>query len=212
MTEGDTPYDDDTLAAEYVLGVLETDARAEVVMRIDRDPAFAQLVSSWQERLSDLNDKYAPEPPPDRIKAALDARLFPKERSHGIWSVFGGLVAAGLVVAALAFFFVASPSPEFGAELRADGSDYVIELEINGSELTVALVQGAIPDSQTLELWQIIGDAAPVSLGTIGGDAKPPQTPYAQGQIVAVSLEPLGGSPTGAPTGPVVALGTLREI
>ena len=32
----------------------------------------------------------------------------------------------------------------------------------------------------------------------------------AQGAVLAVSLEPTGGSPTGQPTGPVVAVGDLR--
>jgi len=33
-----------------------------------------------------------------------------------------------------------------------------------------------------------------------------------KGTVLAVSLEPAGGSPTGAPTGPVVAAGTIGKI
>jgi anti-sigma-K factor RskA len=32
------------------------------------------------------------------------------------------------------------------------------------------------------------------------------------GAVFAISLEPQGGSPTGQPTGPVVAAGDLRDI
>ena len=32
-----------------------------------------------------------------------------------------------------------------------------------------------------------------------------------QGATIAISVEPPGGSPTGAPTGPVVASGSLSE-
>jgi anti-sigma-K factor RskA len=35
---------------------------------------------------------------------------------------------------------------------------------------------------------------------------------FATGAVLAVSLEPTGGSPTGQPTGPVVAAGDLRSI
>ncbi|TIW60287.1 MAG: anti-sigma factor, partial [Mesorhizobium sp.] len=34
----------------------------------------------------------------------------------------------------------------------------------------------------------------------------------AQGAVLAVSVEPIGGSPTGQPTGPVVAAGDLKGI
>jgi anti-sigma-K factor RskA len=33
-----------------------------------------------------------------------------------------------------------------------------------------------------------------------------------KGAVLAVSLEPSGGSPTGQPTGPVVAAGDLKDI
>jgi anti-sigma-K factor RskA len=33
-----------------------------------------------------------------------------------------------------------------------------------------------------------------------------------EGAALAISLEPKGGSPTGAPTGPVVALGALKRF
>jgi anti-sigma-K factor RskA len=65
------------------------------------------------------------------------------------------------------------------------------------------------------ELW-LIGDAGPVSLGVIPkvGDARqalPAGLPLAAGRTVAVSLEPIGGSKTGQPTGPVVTTATVMR-
>jgi anti-sigma-K factor RskA len=70
-----------------------------------------------------------------------------------------------------------------------------------------------------LELWLIEGDAAPVSLGVL------PEAPQARvpldralaariaaGALLAISDEPEGGSPTGAPTGAVLAAGPVQEI
>ena len=211
MADAPDTYTDDDLAAEYVLGVLDADMRAEVAARIERDAGFAQLVAGWEARLSGLNDAYAPHEPPTSVKSAIDARLFPEPVKRRPWAAWGGLLAGGLAVIVAAFLYVAPAAPELGAQLQADGSDYVIDVQITQGLLTAALVQGDIPEGQTLELWQIVGDAAPVSLGTIGSDGRVPAVPYAEGQVVAVSLEPAGGSPTGAPTGPVVALGRLQK-
>jgi len=73
--------------------------------------------------------------------------------------------------------------------------------------------------SQVLELWIIVGDKAPKSLGVID-PANPrayalPQdvrADLAAGATLAVSIEPTGGSPTGSPTGAVVASGKLTQI
>ena len=47
-----TPPSDDLLAAEYVLGVLDTTERRAVQTRLSTDTGFAQLVDDWEERLS----------------------------------------------------------------------------------------------------------------------------------------------------------------
>lgn len=71
----------------------------------------------------------------------------------------------------------------------------------------------------TPELWVIVGKQPPRSLGLIdlrGTQAhRIPDALRAElkdGATLAISLEPAGGSPTGTPTGPVVATGTLAPI
>ena len=61
------------------------------------------------------------------------------------------------------------------------------------------------------------GDQAPISLGVLPqtgqGELDVPQDlrdRLASGVVLAVSLEPFGGSPTGQATGPVIALGEVR--
>ncbi len=72
---------------------------------------------------------------------------------------------------------------------------------------------------KTPEMWLIIGKDAPRSLGVIdlqGPLAHPVPEKLrplmAQGATLAISLEPAGGSPTGAPTGPVIMTGKLAAI
>lgn len=70
------------------------------------------------------------------------------------------------------------------------------------------------------ELWMLPpGKGAPVSLGLITTDAdqvmkiKPAMAGKMDGACgIAMSVEPKGGSPTGAPTGPVIFKGQCVKI
>jgi anti-sigma-K factor RskA len=65
----------DGLAAEYVLGTLEGDERAQADALVLVDPDFAAKVHQWERRLGELNVLVAPVEPPaplwDKIKASL---------------------------------------------------------------------------------------------------------------------------------------------
>lgn len=65
----------EALAAEYVLGTLDPDERAEAQALIAVDQGFAAIVSKWERRLGELNVLVAPVEPPahlwDKIKAQV---------------------------------------------------------------------------------------------------------------------------------------------
>jgi anti-sigma-K factor RskA len=67
--------DKDVLAAEYVLGTLSPDERAEAQALIAIDSSFADVVRGWERRLGELSAMVDPvEPPSDmwgRIKAGI---------------------------------------------------------------------------------------------------------------------------------------------
>lgn len=73
----------------------------------------------------------------------------------------------------------------------------------------------SVPTDRDLELWSIAGGNAPRSLGVIhlkDGQAQLPNAVaelLAKDSILAISLEPTGGSPTGAPTGAVLYTGAV---
>jgi anti-sigma-K factor RskA len=82
---------------------------------------------------------------------------------------------------------------------------------------TPAVLQGAAGHSH--ELWVIPATGQPRSLGIVTAGqprrlAVPPALLKAIGAnaTLAVSVEPEGGSPTGLPTGPVIATGQLTRI
>jgi anti-sigma-K factor RskA len=63
------------LAAEYALGTLDADERAEAQTLMAIDPGFAAVVNDWERRLGELNALVAPMEPPaetwDRVKAKI---------------------------------------------------------------------------------------------------------------------------------------------
>ena len=80
-------------------------------------------------------------------------------------------------------------------------------------------MQAEEAEARVPELWLIPSDGVPRSLGLLDPSADQviviPEAllPEARrGATLAISLEPEGGSPTGQPTGPVIAAGTLDEI
>jgi anti-sigma-K factor RskA len=212
------PDEADLMAAEYVLGVLDAAERAGAEARIAADPAFAAMVEGWAARLSPLDAEY-PEVPAPNVLPAVEARLFgasaaPPAPARRIWSWLTGALAGMAVAAAAVVAVVLVAPPQGPAPLTATISGdapVAFAATWDGSALTVVRTAGADPAAgQDYELWLIVGEAAPVSLGLLRGAAVArPLDDLPTGAVLAVSLEPEGGSPTGAPTGPVLAVGTM---
>lgn len=225
---------DDLLAAEYVLGVLAADERQVASRRIDTEAAFARLVDAWEVRFAPMAAAYAAVEPPASVKAAIDRRLFASSASTapggGLWASLAfwrGLAAAAIAAFAVyvALPYVNPPAPQpqtrLVASLAADNSPvkYLAVYDSARHEVGLSLVSGERGAGKDFELWMMEGKNAPVSMGVIpaGQTARLAVTPavqqkLAQGAVLAVSLEPAGGSPTGQPTGPVVAAGDLKGI
>ncbi len=213
MSDDDHRSDDD-LAAEYALGALDGEERRAVAARIESDAAFARLVAVWEERLSGMNESFDEVAPPARVKSAIDAELFPQPpRRRTWWLVLGG----GLVAACMALLvFLAYPTgdrPLFTASLESTDSGFAFTARVTDDAIELDRASGDVPAGRVLELWLIEGDEPPRSVGLLDGsqialggfDLK-------AGSVLAVSIEPPGGSPTGAPTGPVVAAGELKKV
>lgn len=83
--------------------------------------------------------------------------------------------------------------------------------------LLSSLTAQQIPSDRDLELWTIQGDQAPKSLGVIpvrDGQAvlgNIADTLVSADSVLAISIEPKNGSPTGAPTGAVLFTGKIHS-
>ena len=86
--------------------------------------------------------------------------------------------------------------------------------------LTVKAIDAAVvPADKALELWMLPNGQPPRSLGVLPRGAvarimlpSMPETAFANVPALAVSLEAVGGSTTGAPQGPVLYSGKLERM
>jgi len=229
---------DDALAADYALGALDRTARRDVELRMARDPAYAAIVDGWQALLVPLADAVAPVVPPAQIWNRISATIAPVAAvapARSFWSslpLWRALTAGATAVAAVAVSLLVArpdpvPPPAPGALLTAamaatdKSAAVLLNATFDPARGAVILTPAAADASagKQPELWVIVGTHAPRSLGVI--DMRAPQAHaipadlrplLGQGVTLAISLEPAGGSPTGLPTGPVVAAGKLAAI
>jgi anti-sigma-K factor RskA len=220
--------DDELLAAEYALGVLSGAERAAAEQRVARDGGFARLVIEWEQRLAPWAGEIADVVPPpqvwDRIAAALPAQ--PQNRSlwqslafwRGLTLATGALAAACL--AALIYLGALTQQQPLVATIEGDGHRHFVAT-IDTKRGTVAVVPAAFSADATRvpELWLIPADGKPRPVGLLRADRtvtlalSAELAALAKGDaVLAVSLEPPGGSTTGLPTGPVIATGKLTSL
>ncbi len=227
--------DIEALAAEYVLGTLDAGERSAAEARLADDATFREAVAAWERRLQPLADSLTPVDPPadmfQRIAPRIAAGVAPAN-SAGI-PLAGDNVAAlrrsvrrwrwgtAVAAAAAAMLFgvvvldrsVTRPQSEFVAVLTADGAKPAFLASVDLARGTIALrrVGADAPADKSYELWAVEPDTAPKSLGVVDNVSFSRTLPIpARGDLVlAISLEPKGGSPTGVATGPILFTGPL---
>lgn len=222
------PEDDDLLAAEVALGLLEGEDRMTARARLMQDRAFARSVADWQERLVALTDDIAPVAPPAKTRKALMSRLFPARQApllQRLWLWQGVSVAALATVAFLALPMLREAPTELPGDVyatRMAAEDSALEMlavmDMSRGDIALRRVSGNAPEGRVLELWAILPDRAPISLGVLPeGDvtrvALPADLAAEAAQItLAITDEPPGGAPEGAPTGTIMAAGAVAEL
>jgi anti-sigma-K factor RskA len=103
--------------------------------------------------------------------------------------------------------------------LKTNQPNFVATIGTDGSTLTIVPAALLTADKRSMELWLIPEGGKPASLGLIAAgqpvriNIPAELLPHlGRGATLAVSLEPPGGSPTGQPTGEVIAHGNLTNL
>lgn len=220
------------LAAEFALGLLEGSDLSDAQRLVATDPAFATEAAKWSMRLGTLLDEVEPIAPPPSTFAMIERRLAPEpsvdlQLRVRAWKwISGGMTAIAASLAAVLLLpasRVSPPATEPVVVARApmvavlEGGKNHLVASWNGADQVMIVPAGlvAAPTGKAHELWMIPKDGKPRSMGVISSSPrKMAITPtiaslLADGANFAVSVEPNGGSPTGQPTGPVIASGKL---
>lgn len=234
--------DDDRLASEYVLGVLDGEELLTARGRAARDPAFAALVTKWEDRFAPLLDGPEVEPRAEllhRVNESIDrpagsdgATVAQLRRSARIWKI-ATFAASAVAAVALAVLAVRPDMLTPPPEAQSAEAPLVASVPIAETDLRLAVTW--LPDREELlvsasgltadgihdhELWVAgSGDAGLQSLGVVepGAERRVAVSPEAaqlvtDGAQLVLTREPIGGAQPGAAAGPVVASGILRRI
>ena len=234
----DTP--DDTAAAELALGLLDGEERAGALRRVLAEPPFAAQVDWWRTQFA-LLAPYTPAVSPPatllaRIEASLDRSATSSATSEAtivrrgwLWPSVAGLTS--VAAAALLALLVTRPLPTpiappptrattlLAAAITPTGTGEPVSAVFDPDAGTLRLSAAALADARhSAQLWVIGADGKPYPLGLLRAGDRTALTVAATDRArliatatLAVSIEPVGGSPTGVPTGPVVATGKLTQ-
>jgi anti-sigma-K factor RskA len=226
----------DALAAQYVAGTLRGRARHRFEALLGAHAALRAAVRRWQDRLMPLTAVLAPQTPPLRVWQGVERTLWPQLAAAaalppwwqrlGFWRAASGAASVAALALAVLLVTPAVQAPPIvvvlqgtGDPAQPAGASFVASFSADGRALvTRPLTPVALQNDRVLELWAVPPQGAPRSLGLISTNGvtviprdKLPQRVLesANTSALAVSVEPPGGSPTGAPTGPVVFAGKL---
>lgn len=194
MNEPELP-ESEVLAAEFVLGLLDAEARLQARGLMGSDAAFAASVARWEDRLAPLLDGIAPVAPGGdiwaRIQAALDrseltgepvVEVLTLRRRVRQWKIATGFAAAAAVVLAfLALPMTRSPDPAAIPEQQIAAADpLVASIPIGETPLRLGVTY--LPDREEMlvsasgltadgvhdhELWLVTPDEGAKSLGVV---------------------------------------------
>jgi len=160
------------------------------------------------------------------LEGLIRQRLFgdetPPRRRWSLWpALAGGLLAAGVALWLLGPALLEPDAPEYAARIAAEDGSLVVEARFDQDtrELSVERVAGEVPEGKDLELWLVhVADSTTSSLGVLPHDqagvieVSADLAQEFRDNALALSVEPLGGSPTGQNTGPVVASGPITGL
>ena len=229
MTERE---DIDATAGEYVLGTLDAGERATIAARRQREPALDAAIVSWERRLGPLAEGIAPVAPPHDMCARIEQRLSDgaKQGNTGAADVIrleqrvktwrGVAIAASSLAACLVLGIGVreatrpAPTSYVGVFVQDDVlPSFMLSVDFGTRTLTVKPVSAKPLPERSYQLWIVhekLG-GVPQSLGLIEIDSSGVsrrEVSFDRALLTTatfgVSVEPIGGSPTGRPTGPAL--------
>lgn len=221
--------DDDILAAEFALGLLDPAESDAVQLRARSDAVLSLRIAWWRDQLGPLVAE-AEQAPPAHLWAKIASQLPVNDNLPRLVKRWRALAigATGIAAALAVYVGLRQPSPvpeamapaPMVATLSGEANPAIVTVSYDATsgQMTVA------PKSLTAgkgdaELWIIPEDGKPRSLGVIDTTAPAGHSVPSDkrsfvhpGATFAITIERKGGSPTGLPEGSVVASAKIIRI
>jgi len=217
------------LAAEYALGTLRGAPRQWLETAAARNATLDTAILRWHGRLATL-DQFEATPAPE-IWLAIERRLgwtptvvadassfWQRSGVWKAWSFAATIAAIALVIVILQQTPSVQPQ-EWRAFAVLESPQQQRMMVLASADLKTLWFTTAqplaIPAGKSYQLWWIAPNEKPVPAGLLpganGGRIALQVAAAAKSQYVAlaISVEPVGGSPTGQPTGAVIFQGKL---
>ena len=229
------------LAVEYALGLLEGEELLDARGRVASDPAFAAEVERWEAHFAPLLDNIGGRAVPNDVWPRIEAALAGSEADNGGATVVQlkqrlrrwKLATAGAGAAAVAASIALIATPTGPAPIEASAAaPLASSIPIGDTGLRLAVTY--LPDREEMlvsasgltadgvhdhELWLVPDEGALHSLGVVtpGEEVRVALDPATAREIRAgsqmlLTREPLGGKPANTDAGPVVAEGRFAAI
>lgn len=215
------------LASEYVLGTLHGRARIRFQRLLMQHRSLRHVLWQWESRLNSLGASLPAVAPSPELWQKIQRQLgfdqgelpanvvhLPQARtkptSVRTWQWLTGAATAAALVLAVFVVQPKAPSERLQTQIavvQTEKAEALWSIELGKNELSISATDNlkAAPD-QDYELWMVAADGRPpVSLGLLPKKGKltlPRNVLLDQVKVaaLAVSQEPLGGSPNGQPT------------
>lgn len=221
----------DILSTEYILGTLKGAARRRFEQLLTQRADLAHTFHWWESRIHLLADTVPASQPPKKVWQNIESRVFGTSKANNSsWWKSLAFLSTAMAASLATFLIIQSPKPlEHAAPTavallateKAEAGWFLNETKHSPSDVEIkvrALTSLQIKPDNAFELWLVPADKSkPISLGLLPQQGvsvfKLPVEliPQMATGLLAVSLEPVGGSPTGQPTGAVLYQGRMTK-
>ncbi|CAM3754038.1 MULTISPECIES: anti-sigma factor [Pseudoalteromonas] len=213
----------DMLAAEYVLGTLKGPARKRFQRLMLTSNRVREATWMWEQHLNNLASSIKSEPPSDAVWQIISQRIDAKpsiekvvpesnviKPKASIWQAWSLIATAASIVLALIIWQPQAPLQQQTQQIALfkDASEQPLWfIDIDEQNLSIKASDKLIARTdKDYELWMILkGQDTPISLGLLPKSGvksllKDSRFNAQDIALLAISLEPIGGSPNGLPT------------
>ncbi|WDE01613.1 anti-sigma factor [Thalassomonas actiniarum] len=212
------------LSAEYVLGTLRGRARQRFQRLMLSSPRVRQATWQWEHQLNQMGNSITAVPPDPKVWQSISQRIDPLQAGASeavkaepvklfpaLARLWQGVAMTAVAASLVLLVFLLQPSVPVESEqvalVQNEQQQVLWLIDVKEAQLNIkASSVLTVYSDKDYELWMVLkGQDNPVSLGLLPKTGsrilvKKPQFSADDIRLLAVSLEPLGGSPTGAPS------------